>query len=114
MTAYQKVFGIVNKAVLPAFGVPVINKALGKSMTVVTYAGRRSGKTIELPVAYKRSGDTVTIFVVAPDQKQWWRNFTGEGGPISLTLDGGTRTGHAVSGRDEAGKVAVKVTLDSQ
>lgn len=113
MTAFQKIAGIANKAVLPALGVPAISKALGKSMTVVTYTGRRSGKTIHLPVAYRRSGDTVTIFVAAPDQKQWWRNFTGEGGPVSLTLDGGTRTGHAVGSRDEAGKVTVTVTLDS-
>lgn len=114
MTAFQKIARIANKAVLPALGVPAVGKALGNSMTVVSYTGRRSGKAFELPVAYKRSGDTVIIEVVAPGQKQWWRNFTGEGGTIGLTLDGGTRTGHAVSARDEAGKVSVKVTLDSR
>jgi hypothetical protein len=78
---------------------------------MVTYTGRRSGKTISLPVAYKRRGDDVVIGVSMPDAKTWWKNFLGDGAPLTITLDGRDRTGHAVARRDEKGQVAVDVRL---
>jgi hypothetical protein len=48
-----------------------------------------------------------------PDKKTWWRNFLGDGGPITLLgLDGSDRVGHAVATRDTGGGVSVAVTLD--
>ncbi|MDA3644790.1 nitroreductase/quinone reductase family protein [Saccharopolyspora indica] len=82
-----------------------------KYFTVITYTGRRSGRTFTTPVGYRRTGDTVRIGVVAPDAKNWWRNFTGEGGPITLHLDEVDRQGHAIARRDEKGRVAVTVRL---
>lgn len=81
-------------------------------LTVVTYTGRRSGRTFSTPVAYRRAADLVTIGVALPERKTWWRNFTGAGGPISLDLDGGDRTGHAVARVDGKGRVTVTVRLD--
>ncbi|WNE96164.1 hypothetical protein PS467_12860 [Streptomyces luomodiensis] len=81
-------------------------------LTVVTYTGRRSGRTFSTPVAYRRAADLVTITVALPERKTWWRNFTDEGGPISLDLDGGDRTGHAVARVDGKGRVTVTVRLD--
>ena len=81
-----------------------------RHMTVITYTGRRSGRTFSTPVAYKRSGDQVIIGVQMPDAKNWWRNFL-DGGPISLTLDDEVRTGQAVSRRDGS-RVTVTVALD--
>jgi hypothetical protein len=50
---------------------------------------------------------------MSPDNKVWWRNFLGEGGPITLLkLDAGDRTGHAVADRDDKGRVKVTVQLD--
>ncbi|WP_067965193.1 hypothetical protein [Nocardiopsis trehalosi] len=83
-----------------------------RHLTVVTYTGRRSGRTFSTPVAFRRSGPTVTIGVQIPDAKRWWRNFTGEGGPITLELDGADRTGHAIAHRDPRGRVTVTVRLD--
>ncbi|MEV6984233.1 hypothetical protein AB0M95_23670 [Sphaerisporangium sp. NPDC051017] len=85
---------------------------VSRHLTVVTYTGRRSGRTFSTPVAFRRVADTVTISVQFPDAKKWWRNFLDEGGPISLHLDGIDRTGHAVATRDEAGRVTVTVRLD--
>jgi hypothetical protein len=48
-----------------------------------------------------------------PDAKTWWRNFLGDGAPLSLHLDGTDRTGHATSHRDDKGRVTVSVILDS-
>jgi hypothetical protein len=47
-----------------------------------------------------------------PDAKTWWRNFVGDGAPISLRLDGADRMGHAVAHQDEKGRVTVRVRLD--
>ena len=51
---------------------------------------------------------------MAPDSKNWWRNFLGDGGPITLVgFDGADRKGHAVPHRDERGRVTVTVRLGS-
>ena len=73
--------------------------------------GSKSGRTISLPVGYRRVGDDVVINLATPDAKTWWRNFLGEGAPMTITLDGRDRTGHAVARRDDKGRVAVDVKL---
>ncbi|MDT7554208.1 MAG: hypothetical protein QOI16_2744, partial [Pseudonocardiales bacterium] len=79
---------VFNSAVSPLIASPRWGKLVSGSMTVITYTGRRSGRTFTLPVGYKRAGDDVTILVELPDHKSWWRNFTGEGAPVSVKLDG--------------------------
>jgi hypothetical protein len=105
--------GIVNKLFVGLIDAPVVGALVRRGLINIRYVGRRSGKTIETPVGYRRSGDTVTINVMSADAKSWWRNFLGEGGPITLLrLDGADRTGHAVANRDEKGGVKVTVQLD--
>ncbi|MFC9435709.1 hypothetical protein [Nocardia sp. NPDC057030] len=90
---------------------PRLGHLVRRWLTVVTYTGRRSNRTFSTPVAYRRTGDVVTITVQIPDAKSWWRNFSGDGGPISLEVDGTERAGHAVARRDEKGRVTVTVQL---
>jgi hypothetical protein len=97
---------IVALAASPRFG-----KMLRRSITLITYTGRRSGRTFSMPVAYRRRGDEIEIVPNMPDAKTWWRNFLGDGAPMSLTLDGIERSGHAVAHRDENGRVTVRVRL---
>ena len=87
------------------------NRLVGGSMTVVTYVGRRTGRSFSIPVGYRRDGDRVTIGVSFPDQKTWWRNFSGNGESLVLRIDGRERHGRAVATRDESG-VRVNVVLD--
>ena len=87
----------------------ILGPLVSRYLTVVTYTGRRSGRTFSTPVGYRLSGDVATIMVMLPDAKKWWRNFTGEGGPLTLDLPGGARTGHAVAQR--SGKNRVQVTV---
>lgn len=112
MNTFQRIAAITNRAFVPLMRLPVLGPALGRSMTVISYTGRRSGATFELPVSYRRSDEKVTIRVALPDQKSWWRNFTGDGGPLTLTLDGNDRHGHATAQRDDKGAVTVRVVLD--
>jgi F420H(2)-dependent quinone reductase len=90
---------------------PVLGARLRRSVTMITYTGRRSGRTFTTPVAYRRLGDEIEIAANLPEAKTWWRNFVGEGGPVSLTLDGVERPGHAVAHRDDEGRVTVHIRL---
>jgi hypothetical protein len=84
---------------------------MDRNIAILTYTGRRSGRTFSIPVAFRRSGDDLVIGVGMPDAKTWWRNFLGAGGPLTLRLDGKQRAGHAVAKRDKDGGVAVAVRL---
>jgi hypothetical protein len=101
----------VNARVVALRSSPRWGRLVNRYLTVVTYTGRRSGRTFSTPVGYRRRGDVVTIPVGLPDAKTWWRNFTGDGGPIRLELDGVARAGHAVARRDARGRVTVEVRL---
>jgi hypothetical protein len=91
---------------------PRFGARLRRTITTISYTGRRSGRTFSIPVAYRRRGDeNIDIAVNLPDAKTWWRNFVGDGGPLSLTLDGAERSGHAVAHRDDNGRVTVRVRL---
>ena len=90
---------------------PRFGAALRRSITTITYTGRRSGRTFSIPVAYRRRGDEIDIVPNMPDAKTWWRNFLGDGAPMSLTLDGIEHSGHAIAHRDESGRVTVRVRL---
>jgi hypothetical protein len=113
VNTFQRVAKAVNAVMLPIMKAPIIGPKLSSSMTEITYTGRRSGRTISLPIAFQRKGDdTVVIGVAAPSQKTWWRNFQPGPEPISIVLDGVTRTGTGVARIGDKG-TAVIVTLDA-
>ncbi|MBI2702022.1 nitroreductase family deazaflavin-dependent oxidoreductase [Mycobacterium gordonae] len=103
----------------PLFNAPVAAVAksrrfgglVNRNITMLSYTGRRSGREISIPVAYRRSADEITVNANLPETKTWWRNFLGDGGPVSLRLDDAERTGHAVATRDSKGRVTVTVRL---
>jgi F420H(2)-dependent quinone reductase len=112
-------FGRLLMRAAPLFNAPVValtrssrwGGALGGSVAVLTYTGRRSGRTVSLPVGYQRRGDDVTINVHMPDAKTWWRNFLGDGAPLTLRVDGRDLAGTGVAHRDADGRVTVRVRL---
>jgi hypothetical protein len=103
----------------PLLNVPVAAMAnsrlfggiVGRNVAVITYTGRRSGRTISTPVSYRRTGDELQIAANMPEAKNWWRNFIGDGAPLSVRLNGVERVGHAVAQRDASGRVTVQVRL---
>ncbi|WP_248490668.1 hypothetical protein [Tsukamurella sp. PLM1] len=110
MNLFQRSAKVFNAAFTPLLSVPVVGPLLGKSMVTISYSGRKSGKRFSLPVAYQRRGDEVIIGVAMPEQKQWWRNFLGEGADLTLHFPDGDRTGRAVASSGPKGTV-VRVTL---
>jgi hypothetical protein len=104
---------MVNRLAVALLDAPVLGRIVGRRLVKIRYVGRRSGKTVELPVGYRRSGNDIIIGVAAPDAKTWWRNFLGDGAPIELLgLDGRDRIAHAVADRDGQGRVMVTVQLN--
>ena len=104
----------VNALAVTLMNAPVLGGLLRRGLVELQYVGRRSGKTFQIPVGYRRDGDTVVVGVNMPEAKQWWRNFLDEGAPITfIGLGGQDRTGHAVAIRDERGRVSVTAFLDT-
>src|ERR1700743_3946040 len=71
---------IVALAASPRFG-----KMLRRSITLITYTGRRSGRTFSMPVAYRRRGEEIEIAPNMPDATTWWRTFLGDRGLLALS-----------------------------
>ncbi len=61
----------------PAHGI------VSKSTLLITFTGRKTGKTYTTPVSYSQHGDQVYIFTHA----NWWKNLRG-GAPITLRIQG--------------------------
>ena len=56
---------------------------VSKSVLLISFSGRKSGKTYTTPVSYSQNGDQVTIFTHAA----WWKNLR-SGTPVTLRLRG--------------------------
>jgi len=110
---FQAVARVVNRSATALINSPRWGRIVGVGLTTIRYTGRRSGLSVELPVGYRRKGGDILIGVAMPDGKKWWRNFTGEGAPLTILLAGEQRPGHAVATRDARGRVTVTVRLDS-
>lgn len=111
----QRANAAFNRLVVPALRAPVLGALLRRHLVELEYVGRRSGRLVRLPVIYRRPApDVVRVLVGAPTHKSWWRNFTGDGAPVTLHLPEGTRHGTGVVRQERHGSaevVAVEVTL---
>ena len=56
---------------------------VSKSVLLISFTGRKSGKTYTTPVSYSQTGDQVRIFTHA----DWWKNLR-SGAPVTLRLRG--------------------------
>jgi deazaflavin-dependent oxidoreductase (nitroreductase family) len=63
---------------------------ISKAIVLISFTGRKSGKTYSTPVSYSQSGSQVFIFTHA----EWWKNLRG-GAPVTLRLRGRDVQGRA-------------------
>jgi deazaflavin-dependent oxidoreductase (nitroreductase family) len=61
-----------------------------QNVMLITFTGRKSGKTYTTPVNYVRDGEG--LIVLSHEDRTWWRNLRG-GAPISVRLQGQELTG---------------------
>ena len=52
---------------------PLLQKAIGKQLALLSFTGRRSGKSYTIPVSYERDGKS--ILMLTRKTRSWWRNF---------------------------------------
>ena len=67
-----------------------VHGVVSKSVLLITFTGRKSGKTYTTPVSYSQTGQQVTIFTHAG----WWKNLR-SGAPVSLRIRGRELQGQA-------------------
>ena len=70
------------------------HRLLSRTMLLISFAGRRSGKIYTLPVSYARDGETIVI--VSQADRSWWRNLH-EGAPVQVYMQGKHLNGYAES-----------------
>ena len=56
-----------------ALATPGIQGMVGQGVALLTFTGRRTGKTYTVPVSYHQEDNTVTV--ITKRVRNWWRNF---------------------------------------
>ena len=79
---------------------------VSKTVLLITFTGRESGKTYTTPVDYSRDGDQVYIFTHA----NWWKNLCG-GAPVTLRIQGREFQGLAEPIAEDKCAVAAGLTV---
>jgi deazaflavin-dependent oxidoreductase (nitroreductase family) len=77
-----------------------LHHMLSGSMLLVTYTGRKSGKTFTLPVSYFQTGDA--LLTISFRHRTWWRNLRA-GADVKLRLRGKDVAAHAEVIEDDSG-----------
>ena len=87
----EPLFAVINPLMRMLLRSP-LHALLSSSLMLVTYTGRKSGRTYSTPVRYLRTGDTIQAFT--SQDTQWWRNLRG-GLDVILTIQGEDLRFHA-------------------
>ena len=64
------------------------HRLVSKSILLISFTGRMSGKSYATPVSYSRDGEQVTVFTHA----RWWKNLQ-IGSLVTLRIQGQNRKG---------------------
>jgi hypothetical protein len=77
-----------------------------RSLMLITFTGRNSGRQFTTPVRYFRDGETVRSFTSA--ESQWWRNLRG-GADVVLRIEGRDAPYHATAVENDPEEVRKKL-----
>jgi deazaflavin-dependent oxidoreductase (nitroreductase family) len=94
----------VNKTMKSILRSPV-HGVVSKTVMLITFTGRKSGKTYTTPVSYSQDGDQVYVFTHA----DWWKNLR-SGAPVTLLIRGREFKGLAEPIAEDKQTVAVGLT----
>ena len=85
-----------NRAVLRLLASP-LHPLLSSRVCALSYVGARTGSRHLLPVEYTRDDDRIVVLAANAAAKRWWRNFTGAGRTVTVTIRRHPHVGHAVA-----------------
>lgn len=85
-----------------------LHGAMSKSTMLLTYTGRKSGRTYTTPVNYVRNGDA--LLAVGSQEHSWWKNLRG-GAPVTARVQGWDLEGEAEAFEGEAAKDGLLTVL---
>lgn len=102
---WQKLYNPVMAAILRS----PLHAMMSKSIMLVTFTGRKSGRVYTTPVSYVRNGDVVTFTTTR--LRNWYKNLR-DNAPVTLRVQGIDLTGTAqVIEDDDAVEEALAVYL---
>ncbi len=81
-----------------------VHGIVSKSVLLITFTGRKSGKAYSTPVSYSQNGDQVTIFSHA----DWWKNLRSDR-PVSLRIQGRDLQGYAEPVAEDKQAIAARL-----
>jgi hypothetical protein len=84
--------GWVNSIMTWVVTTPGLQAWVGQGVALLSFTGRRSGKSYTIPVSYHRKGDVVTV--ITKKLRNWWHNFETPA-EVELRLAGRVFTGKA-------------------
>ncbi len=76
-----------------------LHPLLSRSLVILSYQGRKSGRWRSLPCMYARDGQDLYIIPAQPDRKVWWRNLR-QPTPVRLRRQGRELNGTATASSD--------------
>jgi deazaflavin-dependent oxidoreductase (nitroreductase family) len=82
-----------------------VHRVVSKTVLLLTFTGRKSGKTYTTPVSYSQHGDWVYVFT----HSTWWKNLR-SGRPVILRIQGRELQGWAEPVDDDKQAVAAGLT----
>ena len=68
-----------------------LHEMLSNRFVLLSFRGRKSGKTYTIVVGYRREGDVIEV--ISP--RSWWKNLSGENTSVTVLLKGQWRSGTA-------------------
>jgi F420H(2)-dependent quinone reductase len=71
-----------------------LHRLASRSLLLLSYRGRRSGRRITMPVVFAEDEEGLVVFVGGAERKRWWRNMRG-GSAVDVRLRGRTMHGMA-------------------
>lgn len=82
----------LNRVMAGMLRTPGLQRRVGRGTALLTFTGRRTGRTYTTPVSYARAGDRVII--VGHVNRTWWRNLP-DRPQVGLRLAGSDHVGTA-------------------
>jgi hypothetical protein len=104
MSSTPVLFRLLNPVMIAILRSP-LHSMLSNRIMVISFTGRKTGRTFTIPVSYCREDGTVICFTHA----QWWRNLAG-GRKVQLLIRKKEYTGKAISICDDQEKKKIGLT----